>query len=110
MRDLRARRHRVGGDANRAQSRQRKAHEQGLRAILKMHQNPVARADAPRGEAACESRRIGRELAVGPDFRLAIKGRPDQERMVGPFSLTRLKQPIEIHSVEWRQDGHQVCL
>ena len=72
-----------------------------------MHQNPVAWANAPPGQAACKLRRLGGELAVGPDLHLAIERRPNQERMVGPFSLTRLKEPIKIHPVEWRQGGHQ---
>ena len=102
MRDLRTRRHRVGGDANRTQSRERKAHEQCFGTVLKMHQNPVTNADPSRSEAAGEPCCIGREFAVSPGFRLAFKWRPDQERMVGPFLRTRVKQPIKIHSVEWR--------
>ena len=101
MRNLRTRRHRVGGDANRAQSRERKAHEQCFGTILKMHQNPITYADPSRSESACEPCCIGREFAVSPGFRVALKRRPDQERMVGPCSRTLLKQPVEIQSIEW---------
>jgi len=58
-------------------------------------------------QAACEPYRIGRKPAVSPGYRFAFKGHPDQERMVKPFSRPRLKQSIEIQSVEWREDGHQ---
>ena len=102
MRNLRTRRHRVGGDANRAQSRERKAHEQCFGTILKMHQNPITYADPSRSESACEPCCIGREFAVSPGFCFAFKWRPDQQRMIGPFLLPRVKQPIKIHSVEWR--------
>ena len=62
VRDLWSRSHRIGGDADRTEPCERKSHQQRLRAILKVHQNPVTRTDTPRGKPSRKARRVSREL------------------------------------------------